>query len=674
MNNLWNNQEAARFSDDLAKCVYISRLLGGDKSLVLHGGGNTSVKVKERNIFGEEKDILYVKGSGWDLATIEAAGFTPLRLQPLVRLTTLDTLSDAQWANALYTNVTDATAPAPSVETLIHALIPHKYVAHTHSEALLSIASTPSGAARLAEIYGDAVVIVPYARSGFPIAKLAATLFAEQAHERTIGMVLMNHGLVTFGATAREAYEHTIDLVTRAERYLDAHNAWHIVTPHTSRSSNSPQKGENKTSPLLGGTEGGLHELAHLRQEVSRVAGYPIIMATHTDAQCMNFVHRADLADISQRGPATPDHVLRTKYKPLLGAHNLQSFRADYERYYHTNAARTGSTQAMLDPAPRVILDPHIGICTIGRTARDAAITADIYRNTIAIILRATALERYQALPEENIFELEYWAAEQAKLDTQDAPPFRGEIALVTGAASGIGKACVEAFLRRGAAVVGLDINPHITEMFDRADYLGLRCDMTDESAVSQALETTVKTFGGLDMLVPNAGVFPPGRHIAELPSAEWRKVLQVNLDANLTLMREAYPLLKAAPRYGRVVIMGSRNVPAPGPGAAAYSASKAALTQMARVAALEWGVDGIRVNIVNPHAVFDTGIWTEEVLRARAAHYGLTVEQYKKNNVLQTEVTSRDVGELVAEMCGPLFARTTGAQVPIDGGSNRVI
>ena len=251
---------------------------------------------------------------------------------------------------------------------------------------------------------------------------------------------------------------------------------------------------------------------------------------------------------------------------------------------------------------------------------------------------------------------------------------FAGEVALVTGAASGIGKACVEAFLRRGAAVAGLDINPDVATLFDGREYLGLQCDMTDEVAVCAALEAAVRAFGGIDMLVPNAGVFPKGCSIADLSTDEWRRVMAINLDSNLVLFREAYPLLKRAPRKGRVVVMSSRNVPAPGPGAVAYSASKAALTQLARVAALEWGGDGIRVNMLNPHAVFDTGIWTEEVLQARAAHYGLTVDQYKRNNVLKVEIASRDVAELAAEMCGPLFGKTTGAQVPLDGGSNRVI
>ena len=291
------------------------------------------------------------------------------------------------------------------------------------------------------------------------------------------------------------------------------------------------------------------------------------------------------------------------------------------------------------------------------------------------VIERATLLGGYQALPARDIYAVEYWDLEQAKLRKAGAaPPFAGYIALVTGAASGIGKACVDALHARGAAVVGLDIDAKIETLFKRQDFLGIRCDITSRDAVAAALELAVRTYGGLDMLVLNAGIFPSGDKISGLADTVWRAVMSINVDANLMLMRECHPLLKLAPCGGRVTVIGSKNVAAPGPGAAAYSASKAALTQLARVAALEWGADNIRVNTLHPNAVFDTAIWSEEVLAARAAHYGLSVDQYKRNNVLKTEVTSRDVAALAVEMCGPLFAKTTGAQIPIDGGNERVI
>jgi NAD(P)-dependent dehydrogenase (short-subunit alcohol dehydrogenase family) len=380
------------------------------------------------------------------------------------------------------------------------------------------------------------------------------------------------------------------------------------------------------------------------------------------------------VATITQQGPATPDHVIRTKRLPLIGR-DVAGYSAAYRQYFAEHAATASQPLTMLDPAPRVILDPELGLVTIGRTASDAAIAADVYRHTIAIIQRAEALDGYQALPAQDIFDMEYWDLEQAKLRRQGKPPiFTGEIAMVTGAASGIGKACVAAFRARGAAVVALDLNPTVEEMFPGPDVLGVRCDLTSEEELNRALDTGVKAFAGLDMLVLNAGVFPSSRPIAALPLAEWDRVLRVNLDANVALLREAHPLLKLAPQRGRVAIIGSKNVPAPGPGAAAYSASKAALTQLARVAALEWGGDGIRVNVLHPNAVFDTGIWTDEVLRSRAASYGLSVAEYKTNNVLHVEVTSRDVAELAAELCGPTFAKTTGAQIPVDGGNERVI
>ncbi|MCC7450525.1 MAG: bifunctional aldolase/short-chain dehydrogenase [Anaerolineae bacterium] len=655
MDNLWNDQDAAKYTNDLGLRVYTSRLLARDKSLVMHGGGNTSVKITEPNIFGEDETILYVKGSGWDLATIEAPGFSPCRIDHLLKLAKLSALSDTQMANELRACMTNPNAPAPSVEAILHAILPYTFVDHTHADAVVAITNTPNGWERIREVYGDSVVIIPYVMPGFKLARLAADIFPKEATPKTIGMVLMNHGIFSFGETAKIAYDRMIDLVSQAEKYLADCGAWSI------------------TAPTVAAPEGSVREtIATLRREVSQVAGFPVIVATHRDPQSLSFARRDDVSVIAQQGPATPDHVIRTKRLPLVGR-DVQAYRAAYEQYF--SAHKGDQALTMLDPAPRVILDPELGLLTIGRTAKDAAIAEDIYRHTMDIIRRSTALGSYTALLAQDIFDVEYWDLEQAKLRKQGKPPmFTGEIALVTGAASGIGKACAEAMLARGAAVVGLDIAPGITETFKRPDFLGIPCDITSDSALEQALEAAVCQFGGLDMLVLNAGVFPGSRKINALSLAEWRKVMDVNLDANLVLMNKAHVLLKAAPRGGRVAVIASKNVPAPGPGAAAYSASKAALNQLARVAALEWGADNIRVNILHPNAVFDTGIWSEDVLRNRASSYGLTVEQYKTNNVLHVSVTSRDVGELAAELCGPLFAKTTGAQVPIDGGNDRVI
>ena len=657
MKSLWNDAEAAQFPGDLGLRVYTSRLLGRDKSLVLHGGGNTSVKITEKNFLGEDETLLYVKGSGWDLEHIEAAGFSPVRIDHLLKLAKLRTLSDPQMVNELRTHVVRASAPTPSVEAILHAILPFLYVDHTHSDAVITVTNTANGLARIREIYGDNVVVVPYVMPGFDLARRCADRFSAEVRKNTIGMVLLNHGIFSFGRTAQESYERMIDLVTWSENYLARYKAWTIPVP-----AEKPV-----TTPLR-------RELASLRRELSDTAGFPVILATREDAASLVFARRADVATISQQGPATPDHVIRTKRLPMIGR-DVKAYVQAYKKYFNEHAPQAKEPKIMLDPAPRVIIDHDLGVATVGRSARDAAIARDIYAHTMEIIQRATVLGGYQALPAKDIFDVEYWDLEQDKLKGGGKPPvFSGEVALVTGAASGIGKACVDSLLTRGAAVVGLDINPAITGLYRRPDYLGLVCDVTDEKQLAEALEKTARTFGGLDMLILNAGIFPPGCRIESLTSAEWQKVLHINLDANLMLMREAHPLLKLAPQGGRVVVIGSKNVPAPGPGAAAYSASKAALNQLARVAALEWGADNIRINSLHPNAVFDTGIWTDEVLAARAKHYGLTVEQYKKNNVLKTEVTSRDVAELAAEMCGPLFAKTTAAQVPVDGGNERVI
>ncbi len=658
MQSLWNAKEAAALDSAIGLRVYTSRLLGRDHTLVLHGGGNTSVKVTATNIVGETGELLYVKGSGWDLETIAEAGFSPVRMAHVLKLAKLEALSDPQMMNELSTSMTRAGAPAPSVETILHAILPYKFVDHTHADAVLAITNTPDGEKRIRDIYGKDTVIIPYVMPGFDLARLCARKFAAEAHAGTVGMVLMNHGIFSFGATAQESYERMIELVGRAETHLAAHKAWQLPAPQAAP--------EQRALRL---------DICRLRRAIADCAGVPLLLMTDDTSKALAYARRPDIGVISQQGPATPDHVLRTKRVPMIGR-DVAGYAKTYAEYFVRNAPKAREPKTMLDPAPRVVIDPEFGLGYAGRTAKDAAIVRDLYTQTIDIILRATALGSWCALPEQDIFDVEYWDLEQAKLKkTGAAPPFAGEVALVTGAASGIGKACVEALLRRGAAVVGLDINPAIAATFTgRADFLGIRCDIASAAAVTDALEAAVRAFGGIDLLVLNAGIFPGGRRINVLQDDEWRKVMQVNLDANLTLMRECHPLLKLAPRGGRLVIIGSKNVPAPGPGAAAYSASKAALTQLARVAALEWGSDNIRVNTLHPNAVFDTGIWTDDVLAARAQHYSMSVQDYKTNNVLKTEVTSRDVAELAAEMCGPLFAKTTGAQIPVDGGNDRVI
>jgi rhamnose utilization protein RhaD (predicted bifunctional aldolase and dehydrogenase)/NAD(P)-dependent dehydrogenase (short-subunit alcohol dehydrogenase family) len=652
MKSRWSDAEAAKFTGPLGPRVYTSRLLGADKSLVLHGGGNTSVKLREKDIFGEEREVLYVKGSGWDLETIEAEGFVPLPLAYMEKLPRLAALSDAQMVNELNTHVLRAGAPSPSVETLLHALLPQRYVDHTHADAVLAISNAPDGEKRMREIYGERVAVIPYAMAGFQLAALCAREFARQVTAKTQGVVLISHGIVSVGAEARESYERMIELVSMAEAYLEKRKAWHLP-------SESPKKHAVKRE-----------EIASLRRAISGQAGFPLVLKVNDGEKFLAFAQRPDVEKLSQSGPATPDHLLFTKPTPMIGR-DAAAYARRYAEYFKKHA----KNETMLDPAPRMVLDPQLGFAAAGRDAREAAIIEDIYAQSIDVFLRAEALGGWRAVGEDHLFDIEYWELEQAKLRRAGAaPPFRGEVALVTGAASGIGKACVQAFLSRGAAVAALDRNPAIEKQHDEPGFLGLTVDLTDAAALDKALEKTVRAYGGIDMLVLNAGIFPASQPLQDIASDTWQKTMSVNVEAPLRILQLCHPLLRLAPRGGRIVVIGSRNVPAPGPGAAAYSASKAALNQVARVAALEWAKDGIRINSLHPDAVYDTGLWTPELLAARAKAYNMTVEQYRRKNLLKTEVGSRDVAELAAEMCGPLFAKTTAAQIPIDGGNERVV
>ncbi len=339
--SLWNDSDAAHHQGDVGLRVYTSRLLGRDPSLVLHGGGNTSVKIRKPNVVGEEEEILYVKGSGWDLETIEEAGFAPVRMEHLLKLAKLAALSDPQMVNELATHVTRAGAPAPSVEAILHAILPYRFVDHTHADALLAVTNTQDGEKRVQEIYGDDVVIIPYVMPGFDLARLCAQKFAADAHAGTIGMVLLKHGIFSFGATAKESYERMIALVGRAEAHLKKHGV---------RKTTKAESGDLPASSRI--------EIALLRSELSKQAGLPVLLATYADPEFIAFAQRNDVAQISQQGPATPDHVLRTKRIPMLGR-NVAAYAAAYRAYFARNALLAKEPKTMLDPAPRVILDPQ---------------------------------------------------------------------------------------------------------------------------------------------------------------------------------------------------------------------------------------------------------------------------------------------------------------------------
>ncbi len=659
MKNLYTQSDADKCNNDpLRLRVYTSRLLGQDSSLVLHGGGNTSVKTEVANLFGEKEKVLYVKGSGWDLATIEAEGFAPVKMDTLLKMAELDTLDDMTMVKNQRAAMLDPSAPNPSVEAILHAVIPFNFVDHTHADAVVTVTNTPKGKEHVDAIYGDRVLVIPYVMPGFILAREIYKITKEINWSDYEGMVLLNHGIFTWGDTARESYDRMIKLVDEAEQYINKQNAAIDFVETT------------KVFPSIN-----LFEFAKLRREVSKERGGAVVARLETDSYRTHFANLSNVKKIATRGLLTPDHVIRNKRIPMIIESDVKksvaNFVRDYEKYFKHN---TDGTLTCLDPAPRWGIWPNIGTVTFGRTVKECIIISDITHHTMKAIETAEKLGGWKTLGEKDIFEMEYWVLEQAKLKKSgSASIFQGKVAVVTGAASGIGRACVEKLHQFGAVVVALDINPDIRTMFNKSDIIGLVCDLTDEVAIHEAITTTVRNFGGLDIIVSNAGTFPASELLDEMKRSTWDKSINTNLSSHQILMQHALPFLKEGIDPA-IVIVGSKNVAAPGPGISAYSVAKAGLTQLARVAALECAAAGIRVNVVHPNAVFDTAIWTDDVLTKRAKNYNMSVDEYKTNNLLKTAITSADVAELVATMAGPVFSKTTGAQVSIDGGNDRTI
>ncbi len=659
MQSLWNDADATACAGDPLKLrIYTSRLLGREPALVLHGGGNTSVKAPATNLFGDIEQLLYVKGSGWDLATIEAQGFAPVKMDVLLRMAELDRLADTDMVRVQRAAMTDPGAPTPSVEAILHAIIPFAFVDHTHADATVAVSNTPDGDRYIQQVYGDRILVIPYVMPGFVLAREVYRRTKGMDWSRYDGMVLLHHGVFSWGNDAKSSYERMIELVSRAETFLEQRKATTVA--------------RRTGAATVTGIEG---TIAQLRHAASTARGSAMIVRLDESPEAAGFADRPDATKIATRGPLTPDHVIRTKPLAMVvsndPAADISSYATAYQAYYERHKQ---PGQTMLDPAPRWGVWPGVGTVTLGPTAKDAAIAADIVRHTVRAIQWSESLGGWQALPEADLFEVEYWDLEQAKLKQGGAkPPFAGKIALVTGAASGIGKGCAEMLLAQGAAVAALDLNPAVTKLFNKADALGIACDVTSLAAMQSAVAQTVRRFGGIDIVVSNAGIFSPSESLDKMTAENWQRSLDLNLTSAQHLIQLTIPYLRLGVDP-TIIINASKNVPAPGPGAGAYSVAKAGLTQLARVAALELAKDGIRVNVLHPHAVFDTAAWTPEVLAARAQHYGMTVDQYKRNNLLSLEVTSKDVASLVCAMAGAPFAKTTGAQVPIDGGSDRVV
>jgi rhamnose utilization protein RhaD (predicted bifunctional aldolase and dehydrogenase)/NAD(P)-dependent dehydrogenase (short-subunit alcohol dehydrogenase family) len=671
MRNLWSDRDARAAikiyraqgaNEDLALRTYTTRLLGGDPQLVQHGGGNTSVKTVMRDPAGESVKVLCVKGSGWDMATIEPPGLPAVRLTPLLKLAALKTLSDEEMVAVQRGNLLDSAAPNPSVETLLHAFIPHKFVDHTHANAVLALCDRPDGMALCRKVYGSRAAIVPYVMPGFALALKAKEIF--DAHPECEGLILHKHGIFTFGDSAREAYDRMIDLVSRAERTLRK------MRPRRAISVKLPK-------PLATAT----NVAPMLRGLVSK-PGPHFVLAHRANDQVLGYVNGRELARYSRQGPVTPDHVIRTKPRPLIlpapdagrldafakaARKALEKYRADYGRYFARHNARAVPKKRPLDAMPRVILLPGVGLFGVGANAKDASIAADITETTISVIANAERGGRFESISERDQFDIEYWSLEQAKLAGRKPQPLQGQVVVITGGAGTIGLATGAAFRARGAEVALLDVDATRTKLAARSlSALGVGCNVTDPPSVAAAFDAVIAAYGGVDIVISNAGAAWQGR-IGDVDDVTLRKSFELNFFAHQYVAQAAVQIMRRQGTGGALLFNVSKQAINPGPDFGPYGLPKAATLALMRQYAVDHGGDGITSNAVNADRI-RSGLLTGALIKKRAKARGVSEHDYLAGNLLGREVLAEDVAETFVSLA--LARKTTGAVLTVDGGN----
>ncbi len=676
MESLWSDSEAERFVEryaqqgenrDTALRVYTTRLLGGDPRLVLHGGGNTSVKTTAQDLLGDDVPVLRVKGSGWDMGDIEPAGLPAVRLEPLRRLQALDALTDEDMVNFQRGNLLDSASPNPSVETLLHAFLPHKFIDHTHSTAVLSLTDQPDGDDICLQVYGDRMGYVPYIMPGFDLAKSAAEFQA--ASPDVEGLILHKHGIFTFGETAQEAYERMIDAVTLAETRLQKGRKQVFVA------ARMPEQIAklSEVAPVLRGL---------VADDLGADGWRRMVLDHRTGPEILNYVNGADVARYSQTGVVTPDHNIRTKNYPLLlpapeqdglaafresAEIALETYIADYRAYFERHNPRQKSPKTMLDPFPRVILVPGLGLFGVGADPKAASIAADIAENTVQTITDAEAIGVYECVPEDDMFDIEYWSLEQAKLGKGAEKPLARRVVAVTGAGGGIGSAIVQAFAREGASVVALDLDiAAATQAVDGIGGLALACDVTDPASVDAAFDAVCERYGGVDIVVSNAGAAWSGK-IGEVDDDVLRQSFELNFYGHQNIARSAVRVMKAQGTGGALLFNASKQAVNPGPDFGPYGLPKSAALSLMRQYAIDYGADDIRANAVNADRI-RSGLLDDTMIAARSAARGLSEVDYMGGNLLHREVRAADVADAFVFLAKA--ERTTAAIVTVDGGN----
>ena len=671
MKNLWSDREARSFvrryakqrvNRDRALRVYTSRLLGGEPALVLHGGGNTSVKTTMKDVMGQDTEVLCVKGSGWDMAAIEPQGLPAVRLRPLREMVRLKRLSDEDMVNAQRVNLLDSTAPNPSVETLLHAFLPHKFIDHTHSNAVLSLTDQKDGEALCRRVFGKRMGYVPYIMPGFDLSRKAREVY--EADPSVEGLILLKHGIFTFGDTAKQAYSRMIEMVTLAERRL--------------------KKGRKKVfaAAKLPKKTATVADIAPVLRGLTRHGGKRLIFDFRGGAKVLNFVNGKDMRRYACQGTATPDHVIRTKQKPLITpapetggltafrkgtARALDRYVKDYQAYFKRNNRRQKIKRTELDPMPRMIMVPGVGVFGLGADAKAARIAADLAETNIEVITAAERLGAYKVISEADCFDIEYWSLEQAKLGKGSEKPLARHVSVVTGGGSGIGAATARALAAEGSEVAVLDRDVKAA-LAVAAEFggLGLACDVTDGRAVRRAFDQVVKRYGGVDIVVSNAGAAWQGT-IGEVSDKVLRDSFELNFFAHQSVAQNAVRVMAAQGTGGCLLFNTSKQAVNPGRDFGPYGLPKAATLALMRQYALDYGHLGIKSNAVNADRI-RSGLLTDDMVKARARARGLSQKDYMSGNLLRQEVTAEDVAKVFVDLARS--PKTTAAVVTVDGGN----
>ncbi len=695
MENRWLKGEAARFiaeygeryGEDLALRTYTSRLIGAEKGLVLHGGGNTSVKGSYTNILGNPVPAIFVKVSGCDLASIEPEGHLALNLKHLQQLQALTELSDESMVNELRTNLLYAEDAVPSVETLMHAFITSKYLDHTHADSILALTNQPDAEKIIRDALGSEVLVLEYVKPGFALAKAAAVAF--ESSPESEGMVLLKHGLLTWGNTARESYERTIGLASRAEEYLLRKRKKKLQAKAVTSTSVAGER-YVKVAPMLRGS------LALPTRNPDWPYERFVLQALITD-EVLNLVDSSWGKQVALTPPLTSDHLIRTKALPMWidapqydDADRLREqisvavsdYAKQYDAYFEKHSRRVKVGLSRFDSMPRAILMPGLGAICVGENALEARIVRDIIEHTLRAKTRIAEVGSYEGLSEADLFDMEYFSLQHAKLGRGEKPILSRSVAMITGAAGAIGSGISRELLEEGCHVAVTDLPgdsmislvDHLKQSYaDRV--IAVPLDVTDPKSVAEGFEQVIQAWGGIDIVIVNAGI----AHVSSLEEMDpgiFEKLERVNVEGTLHVLTQAARCFKIQATGGDIVLISTKNVTAPGAKFGAYSATKAAAHQLARIASLELAGIDVRVNMIAPDAVFEhegrkSGLWVEvgpERMRARGVDEKGLEEYYRNRNLLKAKITATHVGKAVL-----FFATrqtpTTGATIPVDGG-----